>query len=531
MHDLLNPNQSGFRSGDSCVHQLIAITHDIYKSFDSNPSLETRGLFLDISKAFDRVWHEGLLFKLKRCGINGNLFSLIKSFLSKRYQRVVLNGQLSNWLPVKAGVPQGSILGPLFFLIYINDLSEGLVSNAKLFADDTSLFSTVHSPINTGNELNNDLKTISRWAYQWKMLFNPDLNKQAQEVLFTRKIKKTNHPTLYFNNSSIAQFPVQKHLGLYLDERLSFNYHINEQIKKASKSIGVLRNLQNILPRTSLLTIYKSFIRPLLDYGDVIYDQPQNESLCDKIESVQYNAALAITGAIRGTSKEKLYQELGLEHLRDRRRMRRLCLFYKIITNKSPSYLFEIIPPKLHSARVANTFQTFPCRTEFYMNSFFPYTVREWNKLDLKTRNCESFATFRKSILNDIRPSENSLFNIHRPNGVKLLTRLRLGFSHLREHKFRHNFEDTLNPLCSCSIEPETTSHYFLHCHNYDAIRATLINELNPINNTLHLLDDSELIQIILFGNAKFNTESNRRILLASINYIIQSKRFDKPLF
>lgn len=345
------------------------------------------------------------------------------------------------WLPIKAGVPQGSILGPLFFLIYINDLSDGLVSNAKLFADDTSLFSTVHSPINTGNELNDDLKTISRWAYQWKMLFNPDPNKQAQEVLFTRKIKKSDHPTLYLNNSAIAQYPIQKHLGLHLDEKLSFNFHIEQQIKKALKTIGV--KLQNLLPRTSLLTIYKSFVRPLLDYGDVIYDQPQNASFCDKIESVQYNAALAITGAIRGTSKEKLYQELGLEHLRDRRYMRRLCLFYKIISNESPSYLFKIVPPKLQSPRATNIFQCLPCRTDFYMNSFFPYAIREWNKLNPKTRNCESYASFRKSILNNIRPSENSLFNIHNPTGVKLLSRLRLGFSHLNEHKFRHNFEDT----------------------------------------------------------------------------------------
>ena len=150
-HALLNPNQSGFRPGDSCIHQLISITHDIYENFDSNPTQEVRGLFLDISKAFDRVWHLGLLYKIKNFGINGKFFDLIESFLSERYQQVTINGQSSNWLPIKAGVPQGSILGPLLFLIFINDLPDGLQSNVKLFADDTALFSKVDSPIHTAN--------------------------------------------------------------------------------------------------------------------------------------------------------------------------------------------------------------------------------------------------------------------------------------------------------------------------------------------------------------------------------------------
>ena len=138
-NNLLSPHQSGFIPGDSCVQQLIAITNEIYKAFDCSSSLEVRGVFLDISKAFDKVWHDGLLYKLKRNGINGDLLKLIESFLSDRYQRVVLNGQTSKWNKITAGVPQGSILGPLFFLIYINDLLSQLYCSPKLFSDDTSL--------------------------------------------------------------------------------------------------------------------------------------------------------------------------------------------------------------------------------------------------------------------------------------------------------------------------------------------------------------------------------------------------------
>ena len=140
-HNLLNPNQSGFRPKDSCVYQLLEITHNIFSSFDCNPTLETRAVFLDISKSFDKVWHEGLIFKLQSMGISGNLLNLMNSFLSERYQRVLLNGQSSEWASIKAGVPQGSILGPLLFLIYINDLSDGIISDVKMFADDTSIFS------------------------------------------------------------------------------------------------------------------------------------------------------------------------------------------------------------------------------------------------------------------------------------------------------------------------------------------------------------------------------------------------------
>ena len=116
--NLLSKHQSDFRTGDSCIYQLLAITHDIFLSFDWNPILETCGVFVDISKGLDRVWHDGLLFKLKQNGVSGNLFQLIKSFLSSKFHRNLLNGQTSDWETIQAGVPQGSILGPLFAVIY-----------------------------------------------------------------------------------------------------------------------------------------------------------------------------------------------------------------------------------------------------------------------------------------------------------------------------------------------------------------------------------------------------------------------------
>ena len=251
--------------GDSCLHRLTSIIHEMYASFDANPSLVVRGVFLDISKAFDRVWHEGLIYKIKCMGVKGDLLALIESFLFERQQRVVLNGQESEWLTIKAGVPQGSILGPLFFYIYINDLSDDLESNVKLFADDTLMLSVVRDPINTSQNLNNDLHKVSLWAYKWKMSFNPDPSKQVQEVIFSRRVNKVHHPPLLFNNSTIHQISAHKHLGIHLDEELTFKHHINEKINKANKGTGIIRKLNNILPRSVLLTIYRSFIRPHLE--------------------------------------------------------------------------------------------------------------------------------------------------------------------------------------------------------------------------------------------------------------------------
>ena len=147
------------KPGDSCINQLLSITHEIYKLFDDR--LKVRGAFLDIFNAFDRVWHEGLISKLKRYGISGDLFQVLSAFLSSSMERVVFNAKNSSWTNVHAGVLQGSIQGLLLILIYINDLADDLFSNVKLFPDYTALFSVVHDVNASARELNNDLKKIN----------------------------------------------------------------------------------------------------------------------------------------------------------------------------------------------------------------------------------------------------------------------------------------------------------------------------------------------------------------------------------
>ena len=195
--------------------------------------------------------------------------------------------------------------------------------------------------------LNNDLTKISEWTVEWERNFNPDSSKQAQQLLFSQKTSSKPHPSLNFNDNLVHQVQLQKNVGFFLDPKLSFDEHIQCILIKTLKIIGLIRKLQPIISKAALLTIYKSFLRPHLDYGDVIYDCAFNESFQNKLDSVQYNPALAITGAISGSSGEKLYQELVLESLKLRRWYPKLCLFFKLKKNKHPSYLFDKIPEVL----------------------------------------------------------------------------------------------------------------------------------------------------------------------------------------
>ena len=323
------------------------------------------------------------------------------------------------------------------------------------------------------------------------MSVNPDPNKQAIEVCFSNKRDKENYQPLQFNSTDVQIADSQKHLGLILDSKLNFNEHIESKITKCNKIIGLMKKLSLILSRKSLLTIYKSFVRPNLDYADIIYDKPLNESLKRKIEMVQYNAALIITGAFKGTSRDKIYQELGLESLADRRWTRKLIFFHKIILGLLPSYLKDYLIPcdnlrtYLTRSSTQKRIKTFPARTKIFESSFFPHCAEAWGNLSEELRNINSINTFKTSILNFVRPRENSVFEVHDINGVKLLTRLRLDFSHLNEHKFRHHFHDIINLMCSCGKEPETTLDYLLRCNLYSIYRLELLNNICALNGSL----------------------------------------------
>ena len=266
-NNLLSSLQSGCIPGDSTVNQLTFLYNTFCQALDSGK--EVRAVFCDISKAFDRVWHVGLLHKLRAAGVKEEILNWFNNYLSDRKQRVVLPGAVSDWLFIRAGVPQGSILGPLLFLLYINDIVTDIGSNIRLFADDTSLYTVVDDPSDAANCLNTDLDKISRWAATWLVSFN---SAKTESLLISRKLNRPQHPALSMQNHQIIEVDHHKHLGVYLSNDCAWHLHINYIKEKAWFRVNTMRRLKFKLGRKSLEIIYTAFIRPLLEYSDVIWD-------------------------------------------------------------------------------------------------------------------------------------------------------------------------------------------------------------------------------------------------------------------
>ena len=222
------------------------------------------------------------------------------------------------------------------------------------------------------------------------------------------------------------------------------------------------------LSRNSLLTIYKTFIRSILDYADIIYEKRLKESFEDKLEIFQYNAALVITGAIKGTLRDRINRELDLESLAERKLSNKIFFFREkmvfylyIYSHLSVTVVKEFMKQDQQIKRTLDNFlQEQKCLFESF---FFPYCIKEWNNFIEELLKTESTLQFKTKILSSIKPKENSIFKIHDIDGIKLLSPIRLHFSYLNEHKCWHNFRATIDPMCSCGLEPETPLHYFLH--------------------------------------------------------------------
>ena len=222
-----------------------------------------------------------------------------------------------------------------------------------------------------------------------------------------------------------------------------------------------------------------------------------------------------------------MYSELGFESLKFRCWFRKLCTFFKLKTSGLPEYLFDLIPQNnhLYNTRFLEDVTTFYSRTDAFKYSFFPSTILEWNKLERKIRQSSTLLSFRNSLLKIGRPVPKPVYNIHNPNSLKLLTKLRLGLSQLNEHKFNQNFKDGVNSLCSCSLEVESVSHFYLHCHYFTDIRKTLFHELRLVDENILNQSDNEIAEVILYGSSKFKLEESYSILTSSIKFIIKSER------
>jgi len=513
VNKLISPMQSGFRPGDSTINQLLDIYHTISNALDHKK--DVRLVFCDISKAFDKVWHRGLLFKLRQLGISGLLLSWFTNYISDRRQKVSLQGHSSNWAPIKAGVPQGSVLGPLLFLIYINDIVREVKSNIRLFADDSTLYIEVTDAQVAADILNTDLACVSQWAKQWLVTFSPE---KTTSMLCSLRDKGL-LPTLYFEGTEIGIVNHHRHLGITLSQDISWQHHIDDIIARANKRLDVLCHLSYMLDRKTLNTMYTSFIRPVLDYGDVLYNGCTIYQ-AQAIELVQKRAARIITGGIRGTPTQRMYDELEWVTMSERRNFHCLCKYHSIFYGLAPEYLSGSLPPAVgnrtgRNLRNSANLTQFATRTSTFQRSFFPSTTRLWNSLDISIRSISSISEFKLKLMP--KRHLNPLFS-YGPRHLNIIwSRIRLGCSALRAQLYSmHIIND---PTCNCGHHLEDAKHYFFRCPLYNKQRVVLLAAFRKFNLCLE-------VNIALYGSKDITDMENMIFVHSVLDYIGDTERF-----
>ena len=278
--------QHRFHKSRSCVTQLLEVMNDLTALIDEQEAIDI--IYLDFRKAFDTVPHARLINKLKAYGIEGNLLNWIFNFLSNRQQRVRVNAAYSDFSPVISGIPQGSILGPLLFIIFINDLPDCLEMLCKIFADDTKIYgpSTKHSI------LQEDLLKLMKWSAIWQLYFNTT----KCGVLHMGKNNDNNVYYTDINNSNKLEITLQeKDVGVTFTEDLKFDNHINNAVKKANQMVGLIRRSFEYLDKDMFLQLYKSIVRPHLEYANVVW-HPIFQRQKILIEKVQRRATKMVPG-------------------------------------------------------------------------------------------------------------------------------------------------------------------------------------------------------------------------------------------
>lgn len=338
-HNFFSECQHGFRSGYSCETQLAFFTHDLHMNLDCN--YQTDAIFLDFSKAFDKVPHILLLSKLRALNIRSDIINWITNFLSNRYQCVCANNSFSSFVPVTSGVPQGTVLGPLLFLIYINDLPVSLTSTIRLFADDCVVYRRIVSDADFNN-LQADLDRIAYWCSRWLMPLNIS---KCSAMSFTRSRDVSTFCYSLFN-TPLSRPHSHKYLGLHFTSDLSWSTHISHVISEANKSLGYIRrNLKHAPPHLRHLA-FTTLVRPKLEYASSIWD-PYQDYLIKNLEGVQNRATRFILSDYSfQTSVSALKNQVDLNDLVTRRRVSRLCLLHKLITH--PSIHSQHLSPALY---------------------------------------------------------------------------------------------------------------------------------------------------------------------------------------
>ena len=379
-HCLLSPHQFGFRRKLGTADLLTALHYEWIGAVGSGGS--ARIIAIDIAGAFDRVSHEGLLHKASAYGIRGQLLTWLKSYLSNRQINVVIGGQQSQAYPITAGVPQGSILGPTLFLLYINDMEEQVPAEVGLaiYADDTTLYSVVKNPAecaHSHDQLQTAINAIQRWGQTWSVSFEPT---KSQSLVVTNWASCDVSPVL-FDNVEVQEEDTLKLLGVTFDRKLSFRTHLRHVSVRGNQRLYFLRKAARYLDSQSLMKVYRGFVRPILEYSPLVWMGAAPSHLA-RLDQVQ-KRAMKIAGS-----------PVLLQSLAARRYVAGLCYLYKLQCLLEPKKLVQMVPPSAsqtgsprtrRQARPRHKYQllnVLPTVATLPLRRSFPHCLLEvWNDL------------------------------------------------------------------------------------------------------------------------------------------------------
>ena len=382
-HQLINNRQFGFRSKRSVSDLLLQLTTKWQKSLENR--IDTCVIALDIAGAFDRVWHKGLIAKLKSLGISGDLLLLLQDYLQGRTLQVVVNGSTSSEYPIEASVPQGSVLGPLLWNIYLNDILQ-LIPQAYAYADDVTLSFSCDSQnhAETTQYINSTLDLITGWSNKWQVTFAPE---KTQAMLITRRQAPNIHrPALMMDGEKMTYNSAINILGIQIDNGLKFTKHVREIAKKAARKLACIRRIATLLDANGCYTLYNSQVRSLMEYCPLVWSSCP-ASYLGLLDRVQDRALRLVSLKTNLSDRLRVFQPL--QHRRD---VAALCVLYKVHRQKIPHLASLRLEPQtvaLHDTRTSsNRGQELKipfARTEQYLRSFHPKYARLWNEMVQQT--------------------------------------------------------------------------------------------------------------------------------------------------
>ena len=387
-HNLIRDSQHGFQAGKSCITNLIEFLEEVTKNVDEGSPCDI--IYMDFQKAFDKVPHKRLLKKLRKHGISGKLMNWIEAWLSNRKQRVVLKGQSSEWEEVVSGVPQGSVLGPLLFIIFINDIESGILSTLSKFADDCKITRKVNNN-EEANEVQMDLNTLEQWAEKWQMAFHPDKCKVMHIG------HKNNKHKYYINGKEIQVVNEEKDLGVVISEDLKPKKHIAKIVKKANRLLGMIRRTITCKNIPNIMNLYKTLVRPILDYGAAVWSPHQKGDIV-KLEKVQRRATKMIS-EIRNLPYTERLKKCKLMSLESRRRRYDLIETFKIMKDIYKTDKNKMFRMKMNQTR-GHEFKIFKNHTRLNTRKYFftQRVINDWNKLPKIATEAENVNQFKNAI-------------------------------------------------------------------------------------------------------------------------------------